>query len=94
MAATIQSDALFTKDLKEKTDQAVQDTIIATRIVDGFKNPQQHGIYLKNHASFPLEYAFGVQATTRATDNSHIDSLRVRQNRCRNDCNGTRIRLM
>ncbi|KAF8559098.1 hypothetical protein OG21DRAFT_1480958 [Imleria badia] len=47
-AATIQSDALFTKDLKEKTDQVVQDTII-----DGFKNPQQHGIYLKNHASFP-----------------------------------------
>jgi nucleoporin p58/p45 len=56
VAATIQSDALFTKDLKEKTDQAVQDTIIATRIVDGFKNPHQHGIYLKNLASFPLEF--------------------------------------
>lgn len=58
VAATIQSDTLFTKDLKEKTDQAVEDTIIATRIVDGFKNPHQHGIYLKNHASFPLECAF------------------------------------
>ncbi|KAG9314825.1 hypothetical protein JVU11DRAFT_3918 [Chiua virens] len=56
VAATIQSDALFTKDLKEKTDQGVQDTIIATRIVDGVKNPQQYGVYLKNHATFPLEF--------------------------------------
>jgi nucleoporin p58/p45 len=50
------SDFLFKDDLKAKVDQAVQDTIIATRIVDGFKNPQQNGAYLKNYASFPLEY--------------------------------------
>ncbi|KIK90626.1 hypothetical protein PAXRUDRAFT_151502, partial [Paxillus rubicundulus Ve08.2h10] len=56
VAATIQSDVLFTKDLKTKTDQAVQDTIVATRIIDGFRNPQQNGIYLKNYASFPLEF--------------------------------------
>lgn len=55
ITSTIQSDALFTRDIKAKADQAVQDTIVATRIVDGFRNPQQHGAYLKNHASFPLE---------------------------------------
>ncbi|KAF7976617.1 hypothetical protein HWV62_6128 [Athelia sp. TMB] len=52
----VQSDAIFTKDIKAKADQAVEDTIVATRIVDGFRNPQQHGAYLKNHASFPLEF--------------------------------------
>lgn len=53
--SVIQSDAMFTRDIKAKADQAVQDTIAATRIVDGFRNPQQHGAYLKNHATFPLE---------------------------------------
>lgn len=52
----IQSDLLFTKDIKAKAEQAVQDTIVATRIVDGFRNPQQNGAYLKNHATFPLEW--------------------------------------
>ena len=52
----IQADAQFVKDLKTKTEQAVQDTIVATRIIDGFKNPQQHGTHLKNYASFPLEW--------------------------------------
>ena len=51
----IQSDELFTRDIKAKVDQAVQDTIVATRLVDGFRHPQQNGAYLKNHASFPLE---------------------------------------
>jgi nucleoporin p58/p45 len=46
--SVIQSDALFTRDIKAKADQAVQDTIVATRIVDGFRNPQQNGAYLKN----------------------------------------------
>ncbi|KAH7884479.1 hypothetical protein F5I97DRAFT_1889812 [Phlebopus sp. FC_14] len=52
----IQSDVLFTRDLKTKTEQAVQDTIIAIRIIDGFRNPQLNGTFLKNHASFPLEF--------------------------------------
>jgi len=55
VASVIQADAQFIRDLKTKTEQAVQDTIVATRIIDGFKNPQQHGAYLKNYASFPLE---------------------------------------
>lgn len=55
-SSLIHSDHQFNADIKAKVDQAVQDTIIATRIVDGFKNPQQHGAYLKNYASFPLEY--------------------------------------
>lgn len=56
VASVIQADAQFIRDLKTKTEQAVQDTIVATRIIDGFKNPQQHGAYLKNYASFPLEF--------------------------------------
>lgn len=55
MTSTIQTDAQFVRDLESKTEQAVQDTITATRIIDGFRNPQQNGAYLKNHASFPLE---------------------------------------
>lgn len=56
VSSVIQSDSLFTKDLKSKTEQAVQDTIVATNIIEGFKNPHQSAAYLKNHASFPLEF--------------------------------------
>jgi nucleoporin p58/p45 len=51
---TLVSDDLFAKDLRSKIDQAVQDVIIASRIVDGFKDGQQNA-HLKNHAQFPLE---------------------------------------
>lgn len=51
----LHNDHHFTQDLKEKTNQAVQDTIIATRIVDGHRNQQTSGAYLKDHAGFPLE---------------------------------------
>jgi len=60
-STTIRNDLHFTKDIKAKVEQAVQDTIVATRIVDGFKNPQAGGSgggYLKDHAGFPLEYVF------------------------------------
>ncbi|KAI0648995.1 hypothetical protein C8Q79DRAFT_1007575 [Trametes meyenii] len=50
------SDVQHTKDLKQKVEQTVQDTIIATRIVEGFRNPQQNGQYLKTYANFPLEF--------------------------------------
>ncbi|KAG1821093.1 uncharacterized protein BJ212DRAFT_1337362 [Suillus subaureus] len=56
VSSVIQSDSLFAKDLKSKTEQAVQDTIVATNIIEGFKNPHQSAAYLKNHASFPLEF--------------------------------------
>ncbi|KAJ7170924.1 nucleoporin FG repeat region-domain-containing protein [Mycena crocata] len=52
----IRNDLHFTRDLKAKTDQAVQDTIVATRIVDGFRNPHANAAYLKDHAGFPLEF--------------------------------------
>ena len=52
---TLVSDDLFAKDLRNKIDQAVQDVIIASRIVDGFKDGQQIA-HLKNHAQFPLEW--------------------------------------
>jgi len=53
---TIRNDLHLARDLKAKTDLAVQDTIVATRIVDGSRNPQASGAYLKDHAGFPLEY--------------------------------------
>lgn len=56
--ATLHSDVMHMRDLKAKVNQTVQDTIVATHIVDGFRNPQQHGAYLKSHANFPLEYVF------------------------------------
>ncbi len=52
----LRDDVQHTKDLKHKVDQTVQDTIVATRIVEGFRNPQQNGHYLKTHANFPLEF--------------------------------------
>ncbi|KAJ4477337.1 hypothetical protein J3R30DRAFT_3755168 [Lentinula aciculospora] len=55
-SSTIRNDLHVVRDLKAKADQAVHDTIISTRIVDGFKNPQMNGAYLKDYASFPLEY--------------------------------------
>ena len=46
--------------LRVQMDQAIQDTIAATRIVDAFKSPQagQQSVWLKNYANFPLEYVF------------------------------------
>jgi nucleoporin p58/p45 len=67
-SSIIQSDALFTRDIKSKADQAVQDTIVATRIVDGFRNPQQNGAYLKNHATFPLESVLRLQSNEGITE--------------------------
>jgi nucleoporin p58/p45 len=56
-AATVHSDGLLTKDVRQRVDGAVADTIAATRIVDGFRNPHTHGAALRDHADFPLEYA-------------------------------------
>ncbi|KAG8926938.1 hypothetical protein FRC02_008567 [Tulasnella sp. 418] len=55
-ANTISSDEAFIQDLSFKLDQSVQDSVMATRILDGFGNPQQNGSYLKTYAEFPLEY--------------------------------------
>ncbi|CAK5268322.1 unnamed protein product [Mycena citricolor] len=52
----LRHDSHVTRDLKAKTDQAVQDTIVATRLVDGFRNPHANAVYLKDHAGFPLEF--------------------------------------
>ncbi|KAI9000453.1 hypothetical protein BD414DRAFT_471617 [Trametes punicea] len=54
--SVLTSDVQHTKDLKYKVEQTVQDTIVATRIVEGFRNPQQHGQYLKTYSNFPLEF--------------------------------------
>ena len=54
-STTIRNDLNVTQDIKAKVDQAVEDTIVATRIIDGFRNPQSGNAYLKDHAGFPLE---------------------------------------
>ncbi|KAL0065246.1 Nucleoporin nup49/NSP49 (Nuclear pore protein nup49/NSP49) [Marasmius tenuissimus] len=64
-STTIRNDLQFTRDLKAKADQAVQDTIVACRIVDGFKNTQANGGYLKDHASFPLEFFTRITRQTK-----------------------------
>lgn len=56
IATTIRNDLHHTQDLKAKVDQAVEDTIIAIRIIDGFRNPQSGTSYLKDHARYPLEF--------------------------------------
>ncbi|KZT39138.1 hypothetical protein SISSUDRAFT_673895 [Sistotremastrum suecicum HHB10207 ss-3] len=56
VANTLKSDAGLTDHLKEKLDESIQDTIAATRIIEGFRNQQTSGVYLKNYAMFPLEY--------------------------------------
>jgi len=55
-STAIRNDLHLTQDLKAKVDQAVEDTIVATRIIDGFRNPQSGNTYLKDHAGFPLEH--------------------------------------
>ncbi|KAI0091102.1 hypothetical protein BDY19DRAFT_991682 [Irpex rosettiformis] len=52
----LQNDVHQMRDLQTKTEQTVQDTVAATRIIDGFRNPQQNGQHLKTYASFPLEF--------------------------------------
>lgn len=74
VSSVIQSDSLFSKDLKAKTEQAVQDTIVATNIIEGFKNPHQSAAYLKNHASFPLEYVI----STHHDGSFNVDGLLTR----------------
>ncbi|KAG6857379.1 hypothetical protein H0H87_004741 [Tephrocybe sp. NHM501043] len=64
ISAQTRDDHHLTKDMKLKVDQAVQDTIVAIRLVDAFKAPQGSGTsYLNSHANFPLEYF------TRVTEN-------------------------
>lgn len=55
VVATLQADITSTRELRARVDQTVQDTIAATQIVDGFRNPQQHGAHLKTRAGFPFE---------------------------------------
>lgn len=53
------------RTLRGQMDQAITDTIAATRIIDAFRSPQQAGgggggggqqnVWLKNYAQFPLE---------------------------------------
>lgn len=59
--ANLREDIAAMRELRTKIDQAVQDTIAATRIMDAFKGPHgaQQSAWLKNYANFPLEYATG-----------------------------------
>ncbi|KAL5526473.1 NUP49 [Sanghuangporus sanghuang] len=59
----LRSDIAAMRELRARMDQAVQDTIAATRIIDAFKASQsgqsaqsQQTVWLKNYAGFPLEF--------------------------------------
>jgi nucleoporin p58/p45 len=54
-ATLIRNDLNVTEDIKLKVEQSVEDTIVATRIIEGVRNPQSGNTYLKDHATFPLE---------------------------------------
>ncbi|KAG6862474.1 hypothetical protein C0995_000020 [Termitomyces sp. Mi166 len=57
ISAQTRDDFHLAKDMKSQVDQAVQDTIVAIRLVDAFKAPQGSGTsYLNSHANFPLEF--------------------------------------
>ncbi|KAJ7349875.1 hypothetical protein DFH08DRAFT_997267 [Mycena albidolilacea] len=56
----------FMRDLKTKAYQAVQDTIVATRLVEGFRNPYANAAYLKDHVGFPLQFFTRVTVQMRA----------------------------
>ncbi|KAG5728862.1 Nucleoporin nup45 [Termitomyces sp. T112] len=57
ISAQTRDDYHLAKDMKSQVDQAVQDTIVAIRLVDAFKAPQGSGTsYLNSHANFPLEF--------------------------------------
>ncbi|THH08877.1 hypothetical protein EW145_g2412 [Phellinidium pouzarii] len=53
----LRSDIASMRELRSRMDQAVQDTIATTRIIDAFKSPQsaQQSMWLKNYSGFPLE---------------------------------------
>ena len=79
----MRGDVQHTKDLKHKVEQTVQDTIVATRIVEGFRNPQQNGQYLKTHANFPLEFFNRVTEQMRERLRWYKTTIEVRPVICR-----------
>jgi len=76
-STAIRSDLHLTEDLKAKVDQAVEDTIVATRIIDGFRNPQGGNTYLKDHAGFPLEHVFHCPLPSLLACFAHVMNIQV-----------------
>ena len=58
ITSVIRNDSHTTQDLKAKVDQSVEDTVVAIRIIDAFRNSQSGSTYLKDHANFPLESVY------------------------------------
>lgn len=80
VSAHTRDDYRLTNDMKSQVDQAVQDTIVAIRIVDAFKAPQGSGTsYLNAHANFPYEYVLLIRpldVSLTCTDFSHASQKR------------------
>ncbi|PVF93361.1 hypothetical protein CPB86DRAFT_790205 [Serendipita vermifera] len=53
---TLQADDLFAKNLREKVDQAVQDVIVCSQIIEGFRESGIQHPNLKTNAQYPLEF--------------------------------------
>ncbi|CAG7852652.1 SubName: Full=Uncharacterized protein {ECO:0000313/EMBL:CCA72852.1} [Serendipita indica DSM 11827] len=52
---TLQADDLFAKNLRKKVDQAVQDVVVCTHIIDGFRESGIQHPNLKTNAQYPIE---------------------------------------
>ncbi|CCA72852.1 hypothetical protein PIIN_06788 [Serendipita indica DSM 11827] len=53
---TLQADDLFAKNLRKKVDQAVQDVVVCTHIIDGFRESGIQHPNLKTNAQYPIEF--------------------------------------
>ncbi|KAG8894726.1 hypothetical protein FRB99_001028, partial [Tulasnella sp. 403] len=65
---TLALDERFVKELREKVQQAINDAVRATRIIEGWQNPAQFGSYLGGeYVEFPFRYfeALAIQLRDR-----------------------------
>ncbi|KAG8829208.1 hypothetical protein FRC17_006991 [Serendipita sp. 399] len=53
---TLQADDLLAKNLRAKVDQAVQDVVVCSQIVDGFRESGIQHPNLKTNAQYPIEF--------------------------------------
>ncbi|KAG8821136.1 hypothetical protein FRC19_008225 [Serendipita sp. 401] len=53
---TLQADDLLAKNLRAKVDQAVQDVVVCSQIVEGFRESGIQHPNLKTNAHYPIEF--------------------------------------
>jgi hypothetical protein len=63
----LQQDQHSTEHFKTKVDEYLKDAIAATRIMDGFQQPQANSAHLKAYQSFPFEFVVSILGVGRDT---------------------------